>query len=114
MTEAQPLLLHPFPMPDDVLALIRTAFEELQVPFPVIPSPSVPGAQSRVLCLTPPPWLCDAGIIRDPKDPASVKRSLEWVLLAPEGDDRGFMVSDYLTALLGPEVREIPKEEWDA
>jgi hypothetical protein len=92
---------------------IRRAKAALNLDYRVQLSPAMPGCPTRVLALRePPPFVCDAAIVTDPTDDQKVQNALHWVLEAPEGDDRGFMVLDYLQAILGPEVREVT-HDWD-
>lgn len=109
MTNIIPLQIHPWPPSDEQMAMVREAKASLNLDLKVLPTEAVPGLHGRVLALgSLPPWLCDAALVKEPLSEGSVTRALDWLLTAPEGDDRGFMVKDYLEAIFGHEVEELP------
>lgn len=108
MSETRPLAIHPWPVPQDALQRIQEAFSSLRAPFPVQPRPAVPGGPVRVLALgSLPPFICNAGLVRDPSNVDSIRNALRWVLDESQPVENGFTDTDYLKAFFGPEVRYI-------
>lgn len=107
-----PLAIYPWPMPPAQAEITKRAFMSLDLPFAVQPCKANPGEPGRVLALgTIPPFVCDCAPVSDPSSEDSVRNAIRWVLTAPEGDDNGYMVLDYLRQAFGPETRELPPEE---
>lgn len=105
MSEIVPLQIHPWPTPH--MEIVKAAKVSLDTDVKVLPTPAAPGLHGRVLALGElPPWVCDAALVREPELLDSVQKALEWLLAAPEGDTRGFMVADYMEAWLG--ATELP------
>lgn len=112
MSEIHPLALHPYPVPDAVLALLKRAKGELDVEYQVVPVPAVPGGPTRVLAfMAPPPFLCECAIVVDPTNYEAIREGMKLVLQGDADDSRLFTSLDYLRALMGPDVREISDEE---
>lgn len=90
------------------MALVRRAYEEINPPFSVQPVAAQPGEPVRVLGMGQfPPFICDLAYVPDPTNYEQVKNRMTWLLLAPDGDENGFCVLDYLKAIFGPDVREV-------
>lgn len=108
MSDIIPLQIYPWPVDEVRMNLIKQAKATLNLELKVLPTQAVPGLHARVLALGKlPPWLCDAALVRDPSNVDSVQAALEWVLTAPEGDERGFMVKDYMHSIFGEPVLEL-------
>ena len=98
----QPLLIDPYPIPDDVMNAIKTAKASLNLPFQVLPQRAVPGPRTRVLALKGVPWfVCDSAIVTDWRDPERLKAALLWVLDETQLLERGFTVNDWMKHHLG-------------
>lgn len=118
MSDIIPLQIHPWPPSDEQMGLIREAKVSLNTDVKVMPTRAAPGTHARVLALGElPPWVCDAALVKDCTNVESLTAALEWLLLAPADDTRGFMVLDYLEAVFGMGVKELPPASckcWEA
>jgi hypothetical protein len=109
---AVPLAIFPYPLPPEITEVTKRAFMSLDLPFAVVPVPANPGEPGRILALGAlPPFVCDCAPVADATNEDSVRNAIRWVLTAPQGDENGYMVLDYLKAAFGPETRELPPEE---
>ena len=103
----RPLAIWPWPLRAEDMQLVKDAKAAAGIEEKVMPSEAVPGSPVRVLALgSLPPFVCDAGLVKEPTV-AAVADAIRWVLQAPAGDRSGFMVEDYMKALLGEETREL-------
>lgn len=113
MNDLLPLALHPWPVPEEHLSVVRAAKAALNLPFRVSPCQAVPASPTRVLALgSLPPFVCDCAPVSDPLNVESVKAALLWVLDPEQPLERGYTVVDYLQAAFGPGLREIT-DSWD-
>lgn len=111
MTANHPLAIHPWPLPPEALRRVQQAFAALGAPFPVEPRPAVSGGPVRVLGLgSLPPFVCDAGLVKDPSNIEAIKKALRWVLDPSQPVEQGFTVLNYLDTYLGPGVVELEPE----
>lgn len=108
MTAPLPLPIYPYPMTAEQSTVVHEAYLRLGPGAPSVqPVPANPGEPTRVLGLAAfPPFVCDLAYVPDPTNVDQIENRLRWLLL-DEGD-AGFMVLDYLKAIFGPEVREVP------
>lgn len=107
-SDVRPLALYPWPPTPEQVDLIKRAKAELATDFQVVPVEGVPGGPVRILAFGKlPPFVCDTALVRDATSYTSVLAALRWVLTAEPGDDRGFMLVDYLRSILGADVKEI-------
>ena len=107
----EPLAIWPWPAPPEQLEVVRRAYLALKLPFPVQPSPAVPGGPVRVLALgSMPSFICDSALIGDPLSFESVRNGLAWVLDTTQDIERGYTIVDYLRSLLGDDVKEIEND----
>lgn len=112
MSRVVPLQVYPWPVSDEQMLVLREAKESLNIGTKVLPTEAVVGMHARVLALgSVPPWVCEVALVRDPSNAASVAGALDWLLNAPEGDERGITVPDRLSMIFGKPVRELPKPE---
>lgn len=105
---AVPLAVYPWPMPPDAREVAKRAFMSLELPFAVEIVKANPGEPGRILGLGAlPPFVCDCAPVTDPTSFESVRNAIRWVLTAPQGDENGYLVLDYLTSAFGQGVREV-------
>ncbi|QIK61786.1 hypothetical protein G7068_00105 [Leucobacter viscericola] len=99
-------------MTEGQLAVLKEAKAGADLEMKIIPTRAVPGLHARVLGLGgPPPWVSDCALVSNPCDVDSVRHALIWMLTAPADDERGFMAKDWLEAVLGDEIAELPTPE---
>jgi hypothetical protein len=99
-------------MTPEVEEITKRAFVSLNLPHSVRVVGAVPGGPYRVLGLGAlPPFVCDAAPVLDPTNFESVQKAMRWVLCAPEGDQSGYLVLDYLVSVFGPGVVELEPED---
>lgn len=109
MSDIIPLQIYPWPVSDEQLGLVKEAKAGVHTDVKVLPTRAVPGLHARVLALgSLPPWVCDAAFVKDCMNVESITAALDWLLNAPPESDRGFMVKDYLEAMFGSGVEELP------
>lgn len=107
-----PLAVYPWNVAPEVVDTVKRALASLALPFPVEIVKANPGEPGRILGLGAlPPFLCDCAPVTDPTSFESVRNAIRWVLTAPQGDENGYMVLDYLEAAFGPGVVELEPEE---
>lgn len=112
-TGAHPLPLWPWPLAPEIEDLTKRAFVSLGLPFSVIPVQAVPGEPGRILALGAlPPFLCDCDPVADPTNFESVRNAMRVTLTGPQGEDRGYLILDYLRSIFGPETRELEPERF--
>ena len=107
----KPLYIYPFPLEPDVLELVKSAKAALELDFLVLPMAAHPGCNGRVLAIgTPPPFLKDHALIRDPRNAEAMMAGLEWAVTSIE-DTRATLVGDMLGQIFGAEVKELSREQ---
>lgn len=107
MSETRPLPLYPYPVTDEQMAMIRAAKERLNVPYKILPRPSVAGSGVTLAFGEPAPHVGDSLVIEHPVDVETVFWALKIVL--GEGL-RLSTTTDNLRAILGDGVTEVLPE----
>lgn len=99
-----PLPIHPWPLSDDRLALLKLAKASLGLPYQIVPVEAVHGSPGRVLCFGErPPFVCKTAPIQAqnvnelPSITAAMKFALE------DRSDR-FDEADWLSGVMGCNV----------
>lgn len=106
-----PLAVYPWDSPPEVIETVKRALASLRLPLAIEIVKANPGEPGRILALgSIPPFVCDCAPVTDPTNEESVRNAIRWVLTAPEGDENGWMVLDYLRQAFGPETRFLGEE----
>ena len=105
------LYIYPFPLEPDVLELVKSAKAALELDFLVLPMAAHAGCNGRVLAIgSPPPFLTDHALIRDPRNAEAMMAGLKWAITSIE-DSRATLKVDMLSQIFGAEVKEVPMEK---
>ena len=108
---AIPLRIHPWPLPEGRLDLLRKAKMMLQTEIKVIPVEALPGSTGRVLAFgEPPPFFSESVLVRNVDDVDSVRNALSFLLEAPDGADQLFTEEDWLSSVMGVPVTFMGEE----
>lgn len=111
MTAPIPVPIHPWPLPEGRLDLLRSAKMMLQTDVTIIPVEATPGSEGRVLAFGElPPFVSEAVLIRNVDSVDSVSKALSFLLEAPEGSPGLFTEEMWLSAVFGCGVRLIGVE----
>lgn len=103
-----PLPIHPWPVTDADLSLIKAAKAQLVTTKLVTPVEAFPGEPVRILALrVAPEFLCDYALVREPENPVALRTALNWVLDETLDDPRATLILDQLVAIFGVGTREV-------
>lgn len=110
-----PVPVHPWPLSDARLAVLKAAKASLGLPYLIEPVESVPGSPGRVLCFGErPAWMTARAPIRpaNVNNVDSVAAALRFALEAH--NDPRFDEADWLSEVMGCEVRLVGVEPHEA
>ena len=108
MSEPLPLPIHPWPLPEGRLDLLREAKARISTDVKVFPTEALPGGTNRVLAFgSVPPFFCEVALVKNVDDVDAVSRALAFYLTAPPGADGLFTEEMWLSAVMGCDVARV-------